>query len=1224
MGFTLLVAHLLIGRLDSPVTERAEALGKIALTRGHEPRGAGAVIRLHAMLDEVDDLNLLADPFATLVSRRSTDGRVRVLAHMFLADVERARGRSVKAQELIRDLSFVYDWHVVGSFENEGKGGCDVDFGPEATIDLKAMYPAKGKEIGWRKVPARSLDGLVDLSLAVRPSTQAVVYALTFLQTDTEMRSTLSLGTSGGFRLFVNGVKVASSDRYNQVRVDQQRVQVNLRRGLNRVLLKVCQETGQLGFYFRAERVEGSRGALMVALPEAVPPLERGGPPAVVKVATLSEVLAERVKATPNDAELRADYATVLAWTRAFEEKERTAALEAQKAAAARPADAELQLIAAALEYDDLNQRRRAIDRAVVAAPKSPHVRLALAQHELNREHPDVALRLASELIKDSPNFAPAYLVKIRALDNLGSGVTAAKVAEEAFARLPLVPAIAREAVAQSRRLDRLFEAIERSRMVLALRYDDFNTRRALAMMLADAGQVDEAADQYRKVLALDPFDLPTLLRLADLLMGNGKANEARRLFDRARSLAPDEPEVYERHGRALLQASLKDEALVAFSKSLQLRPQNPTLKETVRSLRGDDANNAAPYAFELGPLVGQAKGLDTEDAVYLADVTAVRVQSSGLSSRFHQTVVKVVTERGVEAFRQLPMTYSPARQEVRVLKARITKPDGSVVDSFGDQDRSLNEPWTGMYYDARARVLSFPSLEPGDVLEVQWRLEDTSLENLLSDYWGDVDPVQSTFPKRHYLYVVDMPKTRPLYWNGSSLPSWVKAEVSQLEGDRLVYRFHADDVTKVVPEPQMPGWAEVASPLHLSTYKSWQDVGRYWWGLVRDQLTPNDELRKTVDQVLKGIDRRDEAKVVAAIYGFVVTNTRYVALEFGIHGYKPYRVDRVLARRFGDCKDKASLIVAMLKIAGVDSRLVLLRMRNLGTLNAEPASLAAFNHAIAYVPSQKLYLDGTAEFHGSREMPGADRVANVLMVEPDGKSQFLTTPEASPEDNVTTSTIEVTLKPDGSASAKGALVSRGLAAPDLRRDYQTPATRQSVFEQKWAQSFPGLTASEVSLSDPKLLEQPATLRFGMSMPRFAEASTSALRFYPFGGSRAFTQVLAPLTERKWDVVFPSVWVDRQSWTYSLPAGWAMAEAPADSVEQSVFGSLRIRVKKLEANKVSVEGEMIMSQARVTAAQYPAFRAWLMRVDQAYSKKLVVQRGGQTASRVNWLTSGAR
>ncbi len=96
-----------------------------------------------------------------------------------------------------------------------------------------------------------------------------------------------------------------------------------------------------------------------------------------------------------------------------------------------------------------------------------------------------------------------------------------------------------------------------------------------------------------------------------------------------------------------------------------------------------------------------------------------------------------------------------------------------------------------------------------------------------------------------------------------------------------------------------------------------------------------------------------------------MVSNTRYVALEFGIHGYKPYRVDRVLARRFGDCKDKASLIHTMLKVAGVDSRMVLLRMRTLGSLVEEPASLAAFNHAIVYIPKYEMFLDGTAEFHG-------------------------------------------------------------------------------------------------------------------------------------------------------------------------------------------------------------------------------------------------------------------
>ncbi len=120
-----------------------------------------------------------------------------------------------------------------------------------------------------------------------------------------------------------------------------------------------------------------------------------------------------------------------------------------------------------------------------------------------------------------------------------------------------------------------------------------------------------------------------------------------------------------------------------------------------------------------------------------------------------------------------------------------------------------------------------------------------------------------------------------------------------------------------------MPGWAEVVyrrctcPPTRRGT-----QVGRYWWGLVRDQLDAQRRAEEDGGEAAEGRGPQGRRrKVVAAIYDFVVTNTRYVALEFGIHGYKPYRVDRVLARRFGDCKDKASLIVAMLKVAGVDAR---------------------------------------------------------------------------------------------------------------------------------------------------------------------------------------------------------------------------------------------------------------------------------------------------------------
>jgi hypothetical protein len=412
--------------------------------------------------------------------------------------------------------------------------------------------------------------------------------------------------------------------------------------------------------------------------------------------------------------------------------------------------------------------------------------------------------------------------------------------------------------------------------------------------------------------------------------------------------------------------------------------------------------------------------------------------------------------------------------------------------------------------------------------------------------------------------------------------------------------------VAKVVPEPGMPGWAEVAASLHISTYHTWDEVGRYWWGLVRDQLTPNDELRRTTDTVLQGVDRRDQQAVVRAIYNFVVTNTRYVALEFGIHGFKPYRVDRVLSRRFGDCKDKASLIHAMLKVAGVDSRLVLLRMRNLGALDGEPASLAAFNHAIVYVPRYDLYLDGTAEFHGARELPSADRVANVLVVEPGGKATFLTTPEARPEDNATRLTMDLALKPDGSAEASGASTVGGQMAPEYRRAYRAVASRRSTFERAWAQSFPGLNVQDVKLNDTTRLDDDVQVDFKMAIPRFAEAAPGHLRFLPFGTGRAYTQSYASLAERRFDLVMNGPWVNRFTFRYTLPQGYTVAELPPNQQEETPFGRVRLTYRQ-EGNQLLCEGEVALTAARVKADDYASFRSFLNRVDQGFARKVTLR-----------------
>ena len=98
------------------------------------------------------------------------------------------------------------------------------------------------------------------------------------------------------------------------------------------------------------------------------------------------------------------------------------------------------------------------------------------------------------------------------------------------------------------------------------------------------------------------------------------------------------------------------------------------------------------------------------------------------------------------------------------------------------------------------------------------------------------------------------------------------------------------------------------------------------------------------------------------------------------------------------------------------------------------------------------------------------------------------------------------------------------------------------------------------------------------------------------------------------DVAFQGVWVNELETNYALPANWTVHDLPPEVFEESPFGSLRIVVSKKDG-KLKVTGRIVMSRARISAKEYPEFRTWLLKVDQAFSRKIVAQQGGQTALR---------
>ncbi|MGQ0508663.1 MAG: tetratricopeptide repeat protein, partial [Myxococcaceae bacterium] len=596
---------LAFARAPDPAATRAAEHAQAALDTAGSPRGAAHLFRLHSFLPELEDLGPLTQTYSTLLSRGGVDPFTRAQARLLSAELERARGRLSRAGDLLAPLGFLSKFYVVGSFDNEGKSGCDTDFGPEASpLNLTAVYPAQGREVGWRKLSVQPLDGYIDLSAVVSPRKEAVVYALALLETQGESQIDLGIGASGAFKLWVNGQLATKTDRYNVPRPDQSRVSVKLKKGLNRVMLKVCQESGPLGFYLRREHKGGS--AVTSVLPDSVPPMEKGPSPSASSLPTLTTAMAAELKKKASPT-LRAEYASILDGQRAFDGREHTDTVEAEKAADAEPGNVHLQLLAAGLQDEDHNLRRKYLDAALKADPASPAARLMMAQHESARGRGERALAILDALIKDQPSFAAARLEQARVYESLGEWPRAVATVEETLRDLPRVPSVIREAATIARRMDRSAQALERLRVAVALRYNDVSSRRAMASLFADLGRVDEAAKELEIILKLDPFDNGTRLRLAELLAANGRKEASEKLFAEAKSIAADDSEVYEREGRALLAAGSRAEALTAFERSLALRPQNPALKEALRALKGDNTSHGTEYVLDVKALSKQA-----------------------------------------------------------------------------------------------------------------------------------------------------------------------------------------------------------------------------------------------------------------------------------------------------------------------------------------------------------------------------------------------------------------------------------------------------------------------------------------------------------------------------------------------------------------------------------------------------------------------------------------
>lgn len=575
-----------------------------------------------------------------------------------------------------------------------------------------------------------------------------------------------------------------------------------------------------------------------------------------------------------------------------------------------------------------------------------------------------------------------------------------------------------------------------------------------------------------------------------------------------------------------------------------------------------------------------------------------VRVESDGKQEMTYAVAVLLRTSAAVAEFGQLGLPYLAGLGEVSFEDVNIQKPDGRLIalkdlkpediNPFGVSDLPIAA-------DLRFRKVTIPGLEPGDRLSYRMVLRQRPLAP--GRIFGEAkftptvgNPVQS--------YELDLPRETPInvQLRGGLGAAW---EDVASPSDRRVRRLSLR-----VPRPEQkadgPTEAEIKAwtdpDVIFTNFKSWEEVGQWWWALSRDRLAPDATVRTEADHLVAG--RRFPREKIEAIHAFVASRIRYLSVGFGIGRMQPRPAAEVLANRYGDCKDKHALLAALGSAVGIDVRPALIHSARKDIWDEAPAP-QQFDHMISVArlgndPSDWLWLDGTNNLGLPGYLTPSLRDKRALLIDADGKGRVVRTPEDPPF----TARTEV--------EGKGSLDPSGLLRARLRWTFRSdeevewryilgaaPQDRLSeAIKGSLAKSWKGSKVTNVKVSDPADLITPFWVEFDVERTVATRRSDKDWELWiPLPDfelptpSKAEKEKVAQFGVREFGVRAE----------VELPEG-VKARAPLSVTLDRPFGQFRSSYA-VEGRTLRVRRELKLSRGSLVAADVPAYDSFRKALD---------------------------
>ncbi len=533
----------------------------------------------------------------------------------------------------------------------------------------------------------------------------------------------------------------------------------------------------------------------------------------------------------------------------------------------------------------------------------------------------------------------------------------------------------------------------------------------------------------------------------------------------------------------------------------------------------------------------------------------------------------------------------------MRILTANVHHADGRINEA--STSRSGRYGGTGV---------DLPPLNTGDVIDIEYRLDDLRV-TFFGNYFSLDETLADTFTTPTWLSEITLliPDKFPLALHQRGFKNAAHHEVLADGSHR--YQWQLQQLDAISIEAGMPPPTETAPMVQASSYADWQQFATWWWDLIEEEIRVSPAMQTKIAELTATATTNEEK--LTAIYNFVITDIRYNAWEFGVHGYQPYSAPVIFSRGFGDCKDKAILLRAMLGEVGIESYPVLIQ--SAGRREQEDLTLAMvnhFNHCIAYIPQQagleERFLDGTARLHPLNVLPESDQGAEVLVVKPDG-AERKKIPFTSAEQNRMEHRFEVDLTDPNGPVVRYTRIAHGRFDVGTRHGFTGSVEQQKERAEALITSLFGSLDGELELAqwpDFEDLSVPMQMTFVARPTSIGRSGDRGMELPVSFDRLKLLQSVGSESTRGTALLMASAWSQSGQIQYKLPAS-ARTEALAAVNLQSDLLDYH-RDCKVDGTTITLREDFRVKQHRIPAAAYDSFRQSCRQIDDAQNQFLQI------------------